>query len=193
MNRVGALLKTALFTVLVPEPAIVLVPWLLRGHPSIPVSDFEEVAAILVVTIGVLIYLHTAFWGLAWTGGGTPAPIAPTKTLVVRGLHRFVRNPMYLGVLLAIAGQAWLFHSRQTAIYLVCLWLAFHLFALFYEEPTLKKAIRRRVRSLSRACAAMDSEILGLDSVRHSKSTACKRKPGVRHRSANQAARRVSQ
>jgi protein-S-isoprenylcysteine O-methyltransferase Ste14 len=139
VSRLAPLLKTALFTILVPATAAGYVPWLLRGRGAIAVSGSEEGAAILVTAAGVLIYLHTAFWGLAWTGGGTPAPIAPTQTLVVKGLHRFVRNPMYLGVLLAIAGQAWLFRSRDTVLYLACLWLGFHLFVLFYEEPTLKK------------------------------------------------------
>lgn len=71
------------------------------------------------------------------TGGGTPAPIAPTKILVVKGLHRFVRNPMYIGVALVIAGQAWLFHSPHIAIYLACVLLIVHGFVLLYEEPTL--------------------------------------------------------
>jgi protein-S-isoprenylcysteine O-methyltransferase Ste14 len=133
------LLKTAIFTVLVPATMAGYVPWRLRGHAPLALTGLEEGVAILITAVGVCIYLHTAFWGLAWIGGGTPAPIAPTQTLVVRGLHRFVRNPIYLGVLLAIAGQAWLFRSRDTAIYLACLWLAFHLFVLLYEEPTLKK------------------------------------------------------
>ena len=139
VNRFAPLLKTALFTVFVPGTVAGYVPWRLRGHSSIATRGVEEATAIAVIVVGVLIYLYTAFWGFAWTGGGTPAPIAPTKTLVVRGLHRFVRNPMYLGVLLAIAGQAWLFRSRDTFIYLLCLWVGFHLFVLLYEEPTLTK------------------------------------------------------
>ena len=130
---------TALFTVFVPGVVAGYIPWRMRGHAGIAVTGIEESAAILVIVAGILVYLHTAFWGFAWTGGGTPAPIAPTKTLVVRGLHRFVRNPMYIGVGLAIAGQAWLFHSRQIAIYLVCFWVLAHFFVLVYEEPTLHR------------------------------------------------------
>src|SRR5882762_6294988 len=137
MNKsVGSLLKTSVFTVLVPGTAAGYVPWRLRRDAA-PVTGVEAWAAIAVIAIGIAIYLYTAFWGFALIGGGTPAPIAPTKVLVVKGLHRFVRNPMYLGVALIIAGQAWLFHSLRIAIYLACFGLIVHLFVLFYEEPTL--------------------------------------------------------
>ena len=97
-----------------------------------------------MITVGVAIYLYTAFWGFAWIGGGTPAPIAPTKVLVVHGLHRFVRNPMYIGVFLVVGGQVWLFHSLAVAIYLGGCCLIVHLFVLFYEEPTLRKQFGRQ-------------------------------------------------
>jgi protein-S-isoprenylcysteine O-methyltransferase Ste14 len=139
MNQsVGPLLKTLVFTVFVPGTVAGYVPWRLRRDAA-AVTGIEEWAAIAIIVIGLAIYLHTAFWGFALIGGGTPAPIAPTKTLVVRGLHRFVRNPMYLGVALIIAGQAWLFHSRHIAIYLACFWAIAHLFVLAYEEPVLRQ------------------------------------------------------
>jgi protein-S-isoprenylcysteine O-methyltransferase Ste14 len=139
MNKsVGSLLKTFVFTVLVPGAVAGYVPWRLRREPA-PVTGVEAWAAIAVMAIGIAIYLYTAFWGFALIGGGTPAPIAPTKVLVVKGLHRYVRNPMYIGVALVIGGQAWLFHSLRIAIYLACFGLIVHLFVLFYEEPTLGK------------------------------------------------------
>ena len=95
--------------------------------------------ALAIIAVGIAIYLYTALWGFALVGGGTPAPIAPTKILVVAGLHRFVRNPMYIGVALAIGGQALLFRSLHIAIYMVCMLLTAHLFVVFYEEPTLRK------------------------------------------------------
>ncbi len=137
-KSVGPLLKTFVFTVFVPGTVAGYVPWRFRRDVA-AVTGAEEWAAIAVIVIGIAIYLYTAFWGFALIGGGTPAPIAPTKILVVKGLHRFVRNPMYLGVALVIAGQAWLFHSRHLAIYLACFWLIAHLFVLFYEEPTLRR------------------------------------------------------
>jgi protein-S-isoprenylcysteine O-methyltransferase Ste14 len=139
MNKsIGPLLKTFVFTAFVPGTVAGYVPWRLR-RDAVLVTGAEEWAAIAVIAIGIAIYLYTAFWGFALFGGGTPAPIAPTRILVVKGLHRFVRNPMYIGVGLVIAGQAWLFHSLHIAIYLACFWLIVHLFVLFYEEPTLRK------------------------------------------------------
>lgn len=139
MNKsLGPLLNTFLFTIFVPGTVAGYLPWRLRRDAS-PVTGVEEWAAIAVIVVGIAIYLNTAFWGFALIGGGTPAPIAPTKILVVRGLHRFVRNPMYIGVGLVVGGQAWLFHSPHIAIYLACFWVIAHLFILFYEEPTLRR------------------------------------------------------
>src|ERR1700675_505667 len=135
---VSAVAKTLLFTVFVPGTVAGYVPWRLRQN-AVPVTGAEEWAAITVIGVGIAIYVHTAFWGFALMGAGTPAPIAPTKILIVKGLHRFVRNPMYIGVALAIGGQAWLFHSLNIAIYMVSMLLIVHIFVLFYEEPTLRK------------------------------------------------------
>jgi protein-S-isoprenylcysteine O-methyltransferase Ste14 len=134
-----AVAKTLIFTVFVPGTVAGYVPWRLRQGSVAPATGTEEWVAIAVIAIGIAIYLYTAFWGFALTGGGTPAPIAPTKILVVKGLHRFVRNPMYIGVALVIGGQAWLFHSGHIAIYMVCMLLTAHLFVIFYEEPTLHR------------------------------------------------------
>ena len=139
MSRLAPLLKTALFTVVVPTTVAGYVPWRLRNGAAIAAGGIEEGVATALIVIGILIYLHTAFWGFAWTGGGTPAPVAPTKRLVVVGLHRYVRNPMYIGVGLIIGGQAWLFHSRSTAVYLGVFTVFVNLFVLLYEEPTLKR------------------------------------------------------
>jgi len=138
-KAIGAVAKTLVFTVFVPGTVAGYVPWRLRPEAASPMNGAEKWAAITVIAIGIAIYLYTAFWGFALIGGGTPAPIAPTKILVVRGLHRFVRNPMYIGVAAVIGGQAWLFHSPPIAIYMACMLLVAHLFVLFYEEPTLHR------------------------------------------------------
>lgn len=135
---VSAVAKTLVFTVFVPGTVAGYIPWRLRQNAT-AVSGAEAWAAMIVIAIGIAIYLYTAFWGFALLGGGTPAPIAPTRILVVKGLHRFVRNPMYIGVALVIGGQAWLFHSLHIAIYMVCMLLIAHLFVISYEEPTLHK------------------------------------------------------
>jgi protein-S-isoprenylcysteine O-methyltransferase Ste14 len=133
----SAVAKTLIFTVFVPGTVAGYVPWRLRQGSVAMVTGAQQWAAIAVITIGIAIYLYTAFWGFALMGGGTPAPIAPTKILVVKGLHRFVRNPMYIGVALVIGGQAWLFHSWHIGIYMVGMLLTAHMFVIVYEEPTL--------------------------------------------------------
>ena len=137
-SAAGPLLKTTAFTILVPGIVAGYLPWRLR-QGAIAVSGAEEWAAMTTIVVGIAIYFYTAFWGFAITGGGTPAPIAPTSKLVVGGLHHFVRNPMYIGVALVIAGQAWIFHSSRIAIFLLIFGLFVHLFVLFYEEPTLRR------------------------------------------------------
>jgi len=68
---------------------------------------------------------------------GTPAPIAPTQTLVVTGVYRFVRNPMYLAVLTIVLGQALLFGSWWLVLYAALTLAAVVAFVKGYEEPTL--------------------------------------------------------
>jgi protein-S-isoprenylcysteine O-methyltransferase Ste14 len=134
------ILQTLLFTACVPGAVAGLVPWLLRdgvAAPRVPAAPFWLGAALLA--LGAAVYLHTAFWGFALRGRGTPAPVGPTARLVVEGLHARVRNPMYLGVLLMVAGQASIFWSRTLLVYAAALALAFHLFVIFYEEPTLRR------------------------------------------------------
>jgi len=138
-SKALAIAKTVLFTLAVPGTIGVYIPWWLRDGARVVVPGFEACAAVAVIIVGAAIYLHTAFWGFAAIGLGTPAPIDPPKILVVRGLHHYVRNPMYIGVGLIIAGQAWLFRSLPIAIYLACDVLVVHLFVILYEEPTLKR------------------------------------------------------
>ena len=66
--------------------------------------------------------------------------MAPTRTLVVGGFYRFVRNPMYLAVAALIFGQAVLFASWGVALYGVVVVAAFHTFVILYEEPTLRRS-----------------------------------------------------
>jgi protein-S-isoprenylcysteine O-methyltransferase Ste14 len=138
-SRLGPILKTALFTIVVPGTVAGYIPWRLRNDTNVPINGAGEWSAVVIIAVGVAIYIYTAFWGFALIGGGTPAPIAPTRTLVVKGLHRYVRNPVYIGVALVIAGQAWLFGSAHIAIYSILMLLTAHTFVILYEEPTLKK------------------------------------------------------
>jgi len=71
-------------------------------------------------------------------GRGTPAPIAPPDRLVVGGLYRYVRNPMYVCVVASVLGQALVLGDVRLLVYSAVLWLGFTLFVLAYEEPTLR-------------------------------------------------------
>jgi len=132
------ILKTLLFTVLVPGTVAVYVPYRI-ARPTRPIEvSALGVLGVLMFGCGALIYLSCA-WHFAWTGRGTPAPIDPPKVLIVRGLNRYVRNPMYIGVLTMILGQSALFASPQVLYYGAFFFVAANLFVLLYEEPALRK------------------------------------------------------
>ena len=129
-------LKTLLFTILVPGTVTVLIPYLLLSsgiQQWFPVK-FGVVRFLgpVPMLMGILIYLRCA-WDFTFTGRGTPAPIDPPKELVVKGLYRYVRNPMYVGVLLILLGEALLFESVVVLLYALLLLSASHLFVIFYE------------------------------------------------------------
>lgn len=90
------------------------------------------------ILLGALMYLWCAC-DFTFTGKGTPAPIDPPKELVVRGLYRFVRNPIYVGAALVIIGESVLFESTRLFVYALLLLLVFHLFVIYYEEPGLRE------------------------------------------------------
>ena len=133
------LLKNLLFTVLVPGMVAVYVPlrWLVApGSLVWPGWNPRSVLAALCLTAGAAVYF-TCLWEFGVRGRGTPAPIDAPKRLVVDGLYRYVRNPMYIGVLLVVVGWAVLFGSAALVWYPV--WVApfFHLFVVLVEEPIL--------------------------------------------------------
>src|SRR5438270_6911049 len=74
----------------------------------------------------------------AFVGRGTAAPFDPPRRLVVRGPYRMVRNPMYLGAALALAGAALFYQSWALLAYCAAFALVTHLFVVGYEEPTLR-------------------------------------------------------
>jgi len=137
MSRaVVPILYTALFTLVVPCTVAGLIPrWLLGGFARPENSVLSWVGAV-VAAVGAGIYFRCA-WEFATRGLGTPAPIAPTKFLVTTALHRYVRNPMYIGVALVILGEAGLFRSVHLVEYAAVMLLIAHLFVVLYEEPTL--------------------------------------------------------
>jgi protein-S-isoprenylcysteine O-methyltransferase Ste14 len=139
VRKAGAALGTLVFLVLVPGVVAGLVPWLLTGWdvrdpaPWVPV---RAAGAVLVAT-GVVVLL-SAFARFVTEGVGTPAPIAPTDRLVVGGLYRYVRNPMYLAVASTIVGQALLLGRPILLLYATTFAVTVVAFVRGYEEPTLR-------------------------------------------------------
>jgi len=140
--RVYAMLGTAIFLFVAPGTIAGLVPWWIGRwsvHPSFfGFAALRWIGGLLMAT-GLVILLE-AFLRFALKGIGTPAPVFPTKHLVVTGSYRFVRNPMYVAVLSLILGHALLFGDVEVLVYGLCVWLLFHIFVLVYEEPTLRKS-----------------------------------------------------
>jgi protein-S-isoprenylcysteine O-methyltransferase Ste14 len=136
MRRHRAAAGSALFLALAPGIVAGLVPWLLTGWR---VSRHWGVArgAGIVLVVGGAIVLLQAFGRFVREGSGTPAPVAPTERLVVGGLYRFVRNPMYLAVAATIVGQGLLLGSWLLLGYAALFLAVVATFVRAYEEPTL--------------------------------------------------------
>jgi protein-S-isoprenylcysteine O-methyltransferase Ste14 len=137
-RRTLAFLGTALFLLAAPGTVAGLIPWWITGWRSPAFGGLQIAGGLL--TIGAACGVIECFARFARKGIGTPAPSFPTQHLVVSGLYRFVRNPMYVAVVSAILGQALLFESPVLAAYGALVWVLFHAFVLFYEEPTLRRS-----------------------------------------------------
>jgi len=132
----SSLVKTVIFTILVPGSVAVYIPRAIASDASTP--TLYSSIGFLPIALGVAIYLWCA-WDFATAGQGTPAPIDAPKHLVVRGLYRFVRNPMYAGVLLILLGESLAFRSTRILVYAAIVFTFFNLFVILYEEPALKR------------------------------------------------------
>ncbi len=103
------------------------------------------------MTIGAAVILVSAFARFVMEGIGTPAPVAPTQHLVVGGLYRYVRNPMYLAVFTSIIGQALLFGRLVLVPYALGVGLLMFGFARWYEEPVLLERFGAEYEAYRRA------------------------------------------
>jgi len=129
------------FVICVPGSVVVLVPWLLTDwRQQEPWGGWQGIRWLgaLLVLLGLPL-LGDAIGRFAVHGRGTAAPMAPTERLIITGPYRHVRNPMYVGVLAIVAGQALWFASYIVLTYVACLAVGFHTFVRLYEEPTLRR------------------------------------------------------
>ncbi|MFN0176398.1 MAG: methyltransferase family protein [Saprospiraceae bacterium] len=131
------LLKNLLFTLFIPGTIGVYLPvWLGRRYEGI--EGWWNWLGVLPLAIGFTIVL-LSIWDFGKKGEGTPFPLDPPRNLVVGRFYKFSRNPMYLGVLSAIAGWAIWFLNMPLGLYWLAICLLFNIFVLFVEEPLLKK------------------------------------------------------
>jgi protein-S-isoprenylcysteine O-methyltransferase Ste14 len=158
LRKPAAAAVSVLFFVLAPGVVAGLVPWWLTGwqvrHPQpswawVPL----RVAGGVLLAAGVVVLVQ-AFARFVAEGCGTPAPVAPTQRLVVGGLYRYVRNPMYLAVVSTIVGQALVLAQPVLLAYAVVVGAAMAAFVHGYEEPTLARQFGAQYQAYRRAVPA---------------------------------------
>jgi protein-S-isoprenylcysteine O-methyltransferase Ste14 len=156
MRRLTAAVGSAVFFLLAPGVVVGLIPWLLtrwQAREPLPYwAPMRMVGGILLVA-GV-IALVQAFVRFVVEGFGTPAPVAAPELLVVGGVYRYVRNPMYVAVLTAIVGQALLLGRLCQLLYAAGAWLVVAAFVRWYEEPTLTRRFGADYEAYRRAVPA---------------------------------------
>jgi len=146
----GPILKSAVFVIVAPGTVLGWVPYILLERTVPPPIAWSNWLALAPLGMGAAILLKCA-WDFAVVGLGTPAPIDPPKSLVVNGLYRYVRNPMYVGSALVLCSEAMLFGSRRLLTYALLVAIGFNLFVLLYEEPTLRKKFGASYQTYCRA------------------------------------------
>ncbi|MBT1536849.1 isoprenylcysteine carboxylmethyltransferase family protein [Ralstonia solanacearum] len=141
MRRSVAAAVSLVFFAIAPGVVAGLVPWWLTHWRVLrPLPEFVVVRGLGVVLLfGGTVALIAAFTRFVTEGAGTPAPVAPPERLVVGGLYRHVRNPMYLAVEATIVGQALLLWQPALLLYAAAVWATMALFVRTYEEPALRR------------------------------------------------------
>ena len=143
MNRQNAALASTIFSIIAPGVVAGLIPWLIAGWAA---PDTGPYLIGLLVGLGGLVIggglflLIDSFVRLVKEGNGTPTPWRPTKRVIDRGAYRFVRNPMYVGIIAIIVGQAILFASGWLVAFAAAVWLVLHIYVTMIEEPGLHRS-----------------------------------------------------
>lgn len=140
-------LRNLVFTILQPGFVAVLIPYFIVKNQweIIFENDFswQNYSGIFITFIGLIIVFYCIF-DFAIKGKGTLSPADKTKELVISSLYKYSRNPMYVGVILILIGETLFFASIELAIYTFVVFLGFHLFVIYFEEPRLKKDFKKQ-------------------------------------------------
>ena len=141
-------LRSLLWVILLPGLLAGYIPWRYFGVGSVVLDPTNPLhwAGLLGMVAGVVL-LGACVWEFARTGRGTLSPVDPPRVLVVRGLYRYVRNPMYLSVTLIVLGEALLIGSTRLVIYWAIWFAAANLFVMAYEEPGLQRRFGTEYRN----------------------------------------------
>ena len=133
-------LRSLLWTMLLPGLVAGYIPWRCYGlaRVQLDVTDPLDLLGLLLLVAGAAL-LATCIWEFGTRGRGTLSPVDPPKELVVQGLYRYVRNPMYLSVSTIVLGEALLARSLTLVLYWAIFFTAVNLFVILYEEPTLRR------------------------------------------------------
>lgn len=139
-SSASLLLRNLVFTVLQPGLVAVVIPYYILGGETNLEKPWQlhTILGMIVFAFGLTVMLRCILQ-FALEGKGTLSPIDPTKRLVVRGLYRYSRNPMYVGVMMILIGEAIFTQSATLWIYPAIIFIAFHLFIMLHEEPRLRK------------------------------------------------------
>lgn len=135
-------LRNLLFTILQPGLVAGLIPLWITGFQLNEICGVTWLwhryfaALLFLIGFGIMLWSIISF---AVKGRGTLSPADPTKKLVVTGLYKFSRNPMYLGVVLMLIAEALFMRSTELWIYALLVFIVFNMFTLFFEEPRLRR------------------------------------------------------
>jgi protein-S-isoprenylcysteine O-methyltransferase Ste14 len=134
------ILRSVFFTITLPGLGIIGIPYLIiRVSGPVTIQGISPALIFTIflwlISVGVLLY---CIWSFAWYGRGTLAPVVPPKHLVVQGIYRYTRNPMYLAVFAALLIESLIFSNLGIFVYAVFAFILFHLFVVGYEEPKLR-------------------------------------------------------
>ena len=136
--------RSLMWTILFPGFFAGYVPWRFFGLGQIRLTELNQTSLLGLICVGLgVVLLAACIVEFARSGRGTLSPMDPPRHLVIRGLYKYVRNPMYLSVTTIVLGEVLLTHSFELAVYWAIWFVAVNLFVMGYEEPTLRRRFGR--------------------------------------------------
>ncbi len=134
-------IQASFFTLLMPGTVTILIPYLIVGGSPMARVSADPVRWVPAIVLGIagLTGLLYCIWGFAFYGRGTLAPVRPPELLVIQGLYRYTRNPMYMSILGILLAESILLRSQELLIYAAIVFVLFAGFIRIYEEPHLRR------------------------------------------------------